>query len=346
LLDPYGRAAITPPEFRPSPQGQPVPEYRNYTEPTPGQTQYRPAFNPVPNFAQQGPTYAPRPPRRRKKSFIPFTIVAAFLAFALGAGIPLIGQYSGSVQQSITNAAPSSHVGTDGSIATVTDLSTTLAASEQILKGSDGVKSAADLKAKIATATKVVADSKSTPAELGKAQNELATVTADVRQEVRVVQVNTYSAAVKTKLANGEFHQGATRKDDVRNMLDTLGGQDIGVIYVDSPCGLTNAAGCVKSEDPSVMYISPKILNKAYYQDYMLLQTVAHEYGHTVHFRTGYYRVFNNPEVKAAFGKDPEHIADCMSQDITGVVFTTYGYTCDASQLAAARKIWNDDLAS
>lgn len=271
-------------------------------------------------------------------------ITLSVLAGIFGAGVPAYNYVSGILE----NPEYVSSAGTGDSAPSVssTDLSTAIWAAEQVVSLATDKVDSTELQASIESANTLLGKSDPSAEELGRAQSELIVESEDVKRAIKVVDVESVSADVKKKLASGYFHSGATRKDDVRNMLDALGGKDIGIIYQDIPCDMDKAAGCVSSEDPTVMYISPIILDPAYYQDHMLLQTIAHEYGHTVHFRTGYHRVFNDPEVSAAFDDDPEHLADCMAEDIEGVVFTTYGYKCNDAQLSAARKVWTGNLTS
>jgi hypothetical protein len=282
---------------------------------------------------------------KRKNPIITLTVILALIA-GVFAGIPVYAQVNNTIAESTGGFVPKVSTGDSKSGSTPEELSTAVWTAQQISASAEGKADATDLQQKITDAQTLVADTAATPELLGESEKALVVAAETLRISVNAADVNAASVEIKRKLGAGEFHSGATREDDVRNMLDTLGGQDIGIIYQENPCDRSNAAGCVSSDDPTVMYISPTILDRSYYEDYMLLQTIAHEYGHTVHFREGYYRVLADPVVKAAFGDDAEYVADCMAQDISGVTFTTYGYTCNASQLTAARKIWNDDLSS
>lgn len=193
----------------------------------------------------------------------------------------------------------------------------------------------------IAAATLLLESGEGTSEEIAGATQALTFYSTEARSEARIVEVEQIAERARAAIRNNELSLGGDRKDDVLNMLSILNASDVGVVYDSPPCGLAEAAACVSSVDPTFMTLDEQILDRAYFEDYQLFHTVAHELAHSIHFRVGYNRVFEIPTVAEAFGDDPEHLADCMAQDITGEDFTTYGYTCNRAQLAAAREVWH-----
>jgi hypothetical protein len=283
----------------------------------------------------------PRRPRKKKtyRKSITFAALVTAVAFVVGFSAPVANLPTDIIQIQAEPMLPNGEPSALPEPISDDELGVALWVAESVaLEVSDYIEPD-QLNDAIAAASLILESGNANAEEITAATEALNFYSTDARSQARVVEVERIAERARGAVANDELSLGGDRKEDVLYMLEILGASDIGVVYDSPPCGLSSAAACVSSIDPTFMTIDDQILD--IWTDAEVFNTVAHELAHTIHFRSGYERVNALPGVVEEFGADPEHLADCMAEDITGVVFSTYGNECSRAQLEIARSVWN-----
>lgn len=291
----------------------------------------------------------PMRPRKRRsyRASLSFGVVLAALGFLVGSAFPVVNLVSSSIS-TVADSPPviPGEINEDDEPTVIepfsdTELGVALWVASVVSEEVSSLIEPDELNDTIAAATLLLESEDGSSEDIAGATQALNYHSTIARTEARVVEVRQIAERSRDAIASNSLSLGGDRRDDVLNMLKILGASDVGVVYNSPPCGLDEAAACVSSVDPTFMTLDEQILDKNYFEDYQLFHTIAHELAHTVHFRAGYNRVFEIPSVGNLFADDPEYLADCMAQDITGEDFTTYGYTCTSEQIDAAREVWH-----
>lgn len=128
----------------------------------------------------------------------------------------------------------------------------------------------------------------------------------------------------------------------VRHQLDSLGGQNVDIVWSTDTCGLDWAMGCVMYPDVSQIILSPEVSTLDEHSSYIL---ITHEYAHVVIGRVDPVDyLMNNEKLLDVFPAAPnvnETLADCMAEVVTGYTSGTYMDSCNTEQLKIAQDVWD-----
>lgn len=133
--------------------------------------------------------------------------------------------------------------------------------------------------------------------------------------------------------------------------LQAHGGENVQLLYVDSPCGRTpnlgESSGCVDPEHNNTIFVDRSIFD---IDDRKMQALVVHELAHVYQLKLDSKDYLNeNEAVQDAYQTEmtpiglplAEPLADCMTVASLGYSNETYASECTPDQLKIAQQVWD-----